>query len=211
MPNGGRPRFAATLTTSRLVEVPMVVHMPPIRVAKPIGIRILLGDEAVRRQTLMRMGSSSTTMGVLLMKADSAPAISSIAAKERMGDLTQNWLSRRPKGSSAPVCMRPWPRIMRAQTAISASWPKPAKNCAARKLPNGNRVNPAAKTASSPMLAFSSRAPLRLNSASASTVSSMDAKACMLGISGMFPPLKAPQRWPGHRDGGSVLENAGGV
>ena len=32
------PMSAATLTTSRLVDVPMVVAMPPRMLAKPIGI-----------------------------------------------------------------------------------------------------------------------------------------------------------------------------
>ena len=38
MPKRVMPRSSATLTTSRLVEVPIVVVMPPTMVANAIGI-----------------------------------------------------------------------------------------------------------------------------------------------------------------------------
>ena len=185
MPKRRMPRSAATLTTSRLVDVPMVVPMPPIRVASPMGIRMPLGELAVRRHTLMSMGSSRTTIGVLLMTADSAAATTSVTRNDRNGSLPQKRLSIRPTGSSAPVRMRPWPSTISAQTAISASWPNPEKSSTVRKPSNGNSENPRASTASSPRLVTSRRARSRLNSASATTVVSMAASACMLGTSGM--------------------------
>ena len=67
MPMRGSPRSAATETTSRLVEVPMVVVMPPMRVAKPIGISteeagdlLLLGNDL--RGVVTALGLSGATM-----------------------------------------------------------------------------------------------------------------------------------------------------
>ena len=57
----------------------MVVAMPPTRVAKPIGISTRVGEALARRHALMRIGSSSTTMGVLLTKADSTAPTTSVA------------------------------------------------------------------------------------------------------------------------------------
>ena len=121
MSNRGSPRSAATLTTKRLVDVPMVVPMPPINVAKPMGIKIFAGEVDVRKQTLMRMGKSSTTIGVLLMNADNTAPTTSVAAKDKNGALPQKRPSNRPTGSSAPVVTNPWPSTMSAQTAINAS------------------------------------------------------------------------------------------
>ena len=129
MPNRSIPSDAAMLTTSRLVEVPMVVAMPPTSVAKPIGISTPAADWPVLRHTLINMGSSKTTMGVLLTKADSTAPTTSVAAKERNGMRFQAPARKRPIGSRAPVRTRPWPTIISPQTATSASWPKP-KNSA---------------------------------------------------------------------------------
>jgi hypothetical protein len=125
IPKRSRPRWFATLTTSRFVDVPMVVAMPPTRVAKPMGRRMPDGDDDVRRQTLMRMGSSRTTMGVLFTNADSTAPTMSVIRNDRNGARLQILPSNRPTGSSAPVRTRPWPTTIRAQTATSASWPSP--------------------------------------------------------------------------------------
>ena len=74
----------------KLVEVPMVVAMPPTRVAKPMGIRILLGDLLVRRHTDMRIGSNSTTMGVLLIKAERTAPITKVSSNDSTGSRPHN-------------------------------------------------------------------------------------------------------------------------
>ena len=64
--NFSKPRSAATETTNRLVEVPMVVHIPPTYVPNPIGIRMKEGDRLERNVALIRIGMSNITTGVLL-------------------------------------------------------------------------------------------------------------------------------------------------
>src|SRR5665811_1366622 len=59
------PMSAATFTTSRLVDVPMVVAMPPTMLAKPIGSREQEGDIPVLTVTPIMIGNINTTMGVL--------------------------------------------------------------------------------------------------------------------------------------------------
>ena len=122
------PMSSATLTTSRLVEVPMVVAIPPRMLAKPIGIRVPDGDSPVRIATPTRIGSISTTIGVLLMKALSTAVTRIVANSETPGQRRHRRASRRPTGSSAPVRISPSPTIIRPQTATRALWPKPRKN-----------------------------------------------------------------------------------
>ena len=98
---------AATATTSRLVEVPMVVLMPPIRVDMPIGINIPELLVLVRIDTEIRIGSNNTTIGVLFKKALNIAPISRVASNDSIGAIRHNFASVRPIGSSAPVLTRP--------------------------------------------------------------------------------------------------------
>ena len=112
---------AATETTSRFVEVPIVVPMPPTMVAKPMGIKTELAGMPVRRDTLIRIGISRTTMGTLLMKALAAAPTRRVRSSDKLGLLTQTRARKCPTGSSAPVRTSPLPAIISAQTAIRAS------------------------------------------------------------------------------------------
>ena len=132
MPSRRKPKSAAMDMTRRLVEVPMVVVMPPTSVAKPIGIRMLEADLPVRSEMLVRIGSNSTTIGTLLTKALKIPPTISVSSRENSGLTDHKLASERPTGSRAPVRTRPCPAIIRAQTATSASWPKPRKKSTAR-------------------------------------------------------------------------------
>ena len=127
MPNCSSPKSLATATTSKLVDVPMVVAMPPTSVAKPIGISTLVAGALARRQALMRIGSKRTTTGVLLTNADSTAPTTSVASKERNGARAQARPSALPTGSSAPVTTIPCPSTINAHTEMSASWPRPKK------------------------------------------------------------------------------------
>ena len=81
MPNRSIPMSAATATTSRLVEVPIVVPIPPTKVAKPMGNRMPEVGLWFRMAAPISMGSIKTTMGVLFIKAlRKAPRIS-VASK----------------------------------------------------------------------------------------------------------------------------------
>ena len=99
----------------------MVVLMPPTRVAKPIGISMPEAGVPVRSDTLIRIGSSSTTIGTLLTKALRPPPISRVSNSDSDGATPQARASRRPTGSSAPVRTSPWPAIISAHTATRAS------------------------------------------------------------------------------------------
>ena len=120
MPNCASPRSAAIATTSRLVEVPIVVDIPPIEVAKPSGISNSDAGVAVFSDTLISIGNSKITIGVLLTKALSTAAITSVARKDNTGLTDHNRASSRPTGSSAPVRTNACPAIINEQTAISA-------------------------------------------------------------------------------------------
>jgi hypothetical protein len=63
------PRSRVIPTTSRLVEVPMVVDMPPMIVARPIGSMNPDAGSCVRRAMPTRIGIMSTTIGVSLTNA----------------------------------------------------------------------------------------------------------------------------------------------
>ena len=119
------PMSAATETTSRLVEVPIVVLMPPTMVASPIGSSTPEVGVPLRTDAPISMGSISTTIGVLFMNALSTAPTSNVASSASMGARRQNRPRRRATGSSAPVWTRAWPATISAQTATSASWPKP--------------------------------------------------------------------------------------
>lgn len=128
------PMSAATDTTSRLVEVPMVVLMPPTSVAKPIGINIPEADVFVRNETLIRIGSNSTTIGTLFTKALSIAPTISVNSSESCGLIRHRRARPRPTGSRAPVRTSPCPAIMSAVTATRASWPKPRKKSTACRV-----------------------------------------------------------------------------
>ena len=107
MPIRSPVRLAATEMTSRLVEVPMLVLMPPIRVAMPMGINMPEALLLVRIDTEIRIGRSRTTMGVLLTKALSTAPMTKVTSREKVGDIFQSLARYRPIGSSAPVLTRP--------------------------------------------------------------------------------------------------------
>ena len=104
----------------------MVVAMPPIRVARPMGIRMDEGCVRLRSATLTRIGSSMTTMGVLLRKALSAAATMSVSSRDIPGLARQLLAIITATGLSEPVVSSPLPTIISAAIVISASWPKPA-------------------------------------------------------------------------------------
>ena len=113
----------------------MVVAIPPRMLAKPIGISVPVADAPVRTATPIKMGSISTTMGVLLMKALSTAVISKVRISDMPGPRRHRRARNRPTGSRAPVLIMPWPTIIRAETAIKARLPKPRKNSLGRTTP----------------------------------------------------------------------------
>ena len=127
IPNAGTPKSCATLTTNRLVDVPIVVVIPPNKVAKPIGINIPDVLVPVLTDTEIKIGSSKTTIGVLLTKALKPAPINIVPSNDSMGlsdhSLVNTWLT----ASRAPVLTRPCPAIIKPQTANNASCPKPEK------------------------------------------------------------------------------------
>jgi len=63
---GAMPRSSAIETTRRLVEVPIVVAMPPIRIALLTGISVRDAGMPPREAIATRIGSISTSTGVSL-------------------------------------------------------------------------------------------------------------------------------------------------
>ena len=121
IPNCGPPSSAERLTTSRFVDVPILVAMPPTSVANPIGISTVAGELLFLMQTPIRIGSSRTTTGVLFTNADSAAPTSRVIRNANAAFFFQTRPSRLPRGTSAPVRTSPCPSTISAQTAINAS------------------------------------------------------------------------------------------
>ena len=79
-PSGSMPRSVAIDRTSRLVDVPMLVIMPPARIAKFTGINVRDAECPVRSARLRSIGSISTSTGVSLTKALATPATTSVTS-----------------------------------------------------------------------------------------------------------------------------------
>ena len=123
------PWSRASDTISRLVEVPIVVAMPPMITAKFMGISMREAELPARIARPITTGISTTTTGVSLMKALSSIAVTSSASSATCLLKAQSRASSRATGSSAPVTISARPRIIRQQMATSASWPNPEKIC----------------------------------------------------------------------------------
>lgn len=72
--------------------------------AKPIGINMPEADVPVRIATLVRIGSSRITIGVLLTKALRVAPTTRVASNDRAGLTPHSRASERPTGSRVPVC-----------------------------------------------------------------------------------------------------------
>ena len=117
------PRSAATEITSRLVDVPMAVPIPPSVVARPIGIRIFDDVMRVRSDTVIMIGSSMITIGVLLRNPLNTAHTTRVPNMASLGREPQARPSTTATGCRAPVFSRPLPRIIRQAMVTSASWP----------------------------------------------------------------------------------------
>ena len=102
-----KPMSLATLTTNKLVEVPIVVVIPPSKVAKPIGSNNPEGLALVRIATLSIIGNNNTTIGVLLTTALSSAETTKVINTESIGLKPQSLANTLPTGSNAPVRTMP--------------------------------------------------------------------------------------------------------
>lgn len=122
------PMPSATPATSRLVDEPMSVMLPPRMATKESGIRNRLAAMLAREPIAEITGSMMTTSGVLFMKADSPPAAISSAAMVVSGRMAALLASLRVTPSTAPVWNSPWPTTSSASTEIRAGLAKPASS-----------------------------------------------------------------------------------
>ena len=116
-------------TTSRLVDVPIVVDMPPMIVASPMGIMTPDTANFERSDAPTMIGMSSTTIGVLFMKALRIAPATRVMRRANTGREDQALPTTFASGCNAPVVSSALPTIISAQIATSASLPKPAKKC----------------------------------------------------------------------------------
>ena len=142
------PRSLAIETTSRLVDVPIVVDMPPIRMAALTGISVCEAGIPPCCASCTRIGNNSTSTGVSLTTMLIAAASASVTNNPSQRLTRQTRVSTHAAGSSAPVTTSPRPRIINAQIVIKAWWPKPPKANASPSLGavpgSGNRNRPSA-------------------------------------------------------------------
>ena len=103
-----------------LVDVPIVVAIPPINDAALSGISVFEAAIAPRIASCTKIGIRRTSTGVLLTPIDSRKVTTSENNRPSWR-LTLNSRSRnRAAGSSAPVTTSPRPMIIKAQIVISA-------------------------------------------------------------------------------------------
>ena len=76
-------------TTSKFVDVPMVVDMPPIIVARPIGSNTRETGVFARKEMPTSIGIMSTTIGVSLMKALNTATATSMSRRASTGRFDQ--------------------------------------------------------------------------------------------------------------------------
>ena len=166
----------------------MVVHVPPSRVENPMGINTEEAFIPVRKETLIKMGRNNTTTGTLFINALIKAPTTRVSSREMLGLTFQKRVSTLPTGSSAPVRTIPCPAIIRAQTATSASCPKPRKKSTACKTPpstwKGKTSNPTARPMSTRKLEDSRGIFLRVNRIRATTAKISTARAWALGGGG---------------------------
>src|SRR5690606_16872040 len=108
-------------TTNKLVDVPIVVPIPPINVANPIGSNTPDVEVLLRAAVPTNIGSINTTMGVLFIKALNTAPIPKVNKSATAGFHFHSFASRLVTGSKAPVLTSPSPAIINAQTATNAS------------------------------------------------------------------------------------------
>ena len=102
----------------------MVVDMPPIKVAIPIGSNTLVVLMSVFRAAAIKAGINMTTIGVLFMKAlKKAPKIST-PRKANLGCLLQADDNKTTRGCKDPLTSMAFPIANKAQIVIRASCPK---------------------------------------------------------------------------------------
>ena len=79
------PVSRARPTTNKFVEVPMVVDMPPMIAAKPIGIITLETGNLVLNETPTNIGINRTMIGVLFIKALNTLAVIIVSKSANTG------------------------------------------------------------------------------------------------------------------------------
>ncbi len=119
-PMGGNPMSPAIDTTSRLVDVPIVVAIPPISTALLMGISVREAGMPPCAAIAAMIGIISTSTGVSLTIMLRPNASKSVTARPICWLCRQTRISRRDTGSSAPVVTRPRPSTISAQIVTSA-------------------------------------------------------------------------------------------
>ena len=158
-------------------------------VASPMGIMTPVTGNLERSDAPTMMGMSSTTIGVLFMKALSIAPATSVETIARTGLDDQALPTTLASGCSAPVVSSALPTIMSAQMAMSASLPKPAKKsmgptATSPSFVYGNSVNPAVRIISIVSDDDSSGMRSRVNRNNATTVRTSTAMPCASGVMG---------------------------
>ena len=119
-PIGGNPMSVAIPTTRRLVDVPMVVAIPPINTALLTGINVCEAGIPPRAARDTRMGSNNTMTGVSFTIMLRNMASTSVTSRPSWRLNRHTFVSVRAAGSSAPVVTRPRPMIISAQIVTRA-------------------------------------------------------------------------------------------
>ena len=116
----GNPMSPAIDTTSRLVDVPIVVDMPPISTALLTGISVRDAGMPPLAAIAAMIGSIRTSTGVSLTIMLRPNASNSVTNRPSCWFSRHTRVSNRDTGSNAPVVTSPRPSTISAQMVTSA-------------------------------------------------------------------------------------------
>ena len=165
MPNGSNPFSSAIALTSRLVDVPMTVSVPPAIETYESGNMNFDGLRWKRRHRSMSSGMKIATTAVLLRKPDSTLATTSTSPIASQARDPVALASRSAAAARTPVFTNACPRTSIAPTVTTALLLRPRIASSTLTIPN------ASKTASINIAVTSIGNSSRTNKISATTMS----------------------------------------
>jgi hypothetical protein len=138
MLSASKPRFCAIPWTTRLVEVPISVTVPPRIAAKLRGISTREGARPTDCETRSITGKRTATTAVLLRKGDTSAASMHSENTRRRGPPSGADCAQRPIALTTPLFSRPSPSTMMAATVTVTRLESPAMACSAVMTPPSN-------------------------------------------------------------------------
>jgi len=134
------PRSRASPHTTRFVEVPIRVTVPPRMAENESGIRYRDGASWACCASPRKTGMKITTTTVLFKNGESAATTTQSSRRRVIGVPRGAVCAQRPISSTAPVFASPSPRTSMAATVTVAGLLNPARASSAFRTPASRRT-----------------------------------------------------------------------